>query len=250
MAAEPTVPTAHPQYRRVQIALTRKLAAGDWHPGEAIPSETELARQFRVSIGTLRKAVDALVAGNILVRQQGRGTFVAAHTEDRTLFYFFHIARKDGAKELPVHELLAFRKSRAEADEAAQLGVGRGTPTLRMQNVLKLGGRPVIFDDIVVPAALFPGLNETTYRARESTIYGLYQARHSINVIRISERLSSAIPPPAVAAALGLPAGVPALVIKRVAYTYSERPVEYRVSWVDTREHEYLSDLWKGDIAQ
>jgi len=250
MAVELNLSAAHPQYRRVQIALTRKLAAGDWKPGEAIPSESQLARQFRVSIGTVRKAVDALVAGNILVRQQGRGTFVAAHTEDRTLFYFFHIARKDGVKELPVHELLSFRKSRLEATEAQQLGVGRGTPALRMQNVLKLSGRSVLFDDIVMPAALFPGLNEAAYCARESTIYGLYQARYGINVIRISERLSSAIPPAAVVAALGISETTPALVIKRVAYTYNERPVEYRVSWVDTREHEYLSDLWKGDIAQ
>lgn len=244
------VAAAHPQYRRVRIALTRMLAAGKWKPGEAIPSETQLALQFGVSIGTVRKAVDALVAGNILVRQQGRGTFVAAHTEDRTLFYFFHITRKDGAKELPVHELLSFRKSRAESVEAQLLGIGRGTPTVRIQNALKLGGRPVIFDDIVIPAALFPGLNEKTYGMRDGTIYGLYQARYGINVIRISERLASAIAPSAVATALGMASATPALVVRRVAYTYNERPVEYRVSWVNTREHDYVSDFWKGDSAQ
>lgn len=241
---------ADPLYQQIQIALTRKLAAGAWKAGEAIPSETQLAREFSVSIGTIRKAVDALVAGNILIRQQGRGTFVGMHTEDRTLFYFFHIARKDGVKELPVLELLSFRKTKAESEEALRLGVGRGTPTLRMQNALQLGGRAVIFDDIVVPAALFPGLNEEAYRARGSTIYGLYQARYRINVIRISERLSAAIPPATIAAVLGIPANAPALVIRRVAYSYNNTPVEYRVSWLDSREHEYLSDLWKGDLQQ
>jgi GntR family transcriptional regulator len=241
---------ANSLYRQVQIALTRKLAAGDWKPGEAIPSETVLAQTFNVSIGTVRKAVDELVADNILVRQQGRGTFVGMHTEDRTLFYFFHITRKDGSKELPVHELLSFRKGKAETDEAQRLGVGRGTPTLRMQNALKLGGRPVIFDDIVVPAALFPRLDETTYRERDNTIYGLYQARYRINVIRISERLSAAMPSATVAAVLGMSVNTPALVIRRVAYTYNDTPVEYRVSWLDTREHEYWSDLWKGDLRQ
>ena len=241
---------SHPLYRQVQSALTRKLAAGDWKPGAAIPSETTLAQEFSVSIGTIRKAVDELVAGNILVRRQGRGTFVGVHTEDRTLFYFFHIARKDGSKELPVHELLSFRKGRAENEEALRLNVGRGTPTLRMQNALKLGGRPVIFDDIVVPAALFPRLDEATYRNRDNTIYGLYQARYRINVIRISERLSAAMPTATVAAILGMSVTTPALVIRRVAYTYNDTPVEYRVSWFDTREHEYWSDLWKGDIPQ
>jgi GntR family transcriptional regulator len=247
----PSTPaTAQPQYRRVRIALTRQLAAGDWKPGEAIPSETALARRFGVSIGTVRKAVDELVAGSILVRQQGRGTFVASHTDDHTLFHFFNIARKDGTRELPVHDLLAFRKDKADAEEAQRLGLGRGTPTLRMQNALKLGGRPVIFDDIVVPAALFRGLNETIYRSRDSTIYALYQARYRINVIRISERLSAAIPPVSVASVLELRPHQPAQVIRRVAYTYNDTPVEYRVSWLDSREHEYLSDAWKGDVRK
>lgn len=249
-SASPT-PTG-PLYRRVQAALTRRLAAGKWKPGEAIPSEAELAREFRVSIGTLRKAVDELAAGNILVRQQGRGTFVATHSEDRTLFHFFHIARKDGARELPVHELHSFRTAKAAPAEAAALNVGAGTPVLRMENALKLGGKPVIFDGIVLPAAAYRGLTEAVYRAREGTIYGLYQARFGINVIRISERLSAETAPPAVAKVLGLPANInaPALVVRRVAYTYNDTPVEYRVSWLDTREHEYLSDLWKGDIHQ
>lgn len=249
-AASPT-PTG-PLYRRVQAALTRKLAAGAWKPGEAIPSEAALAEEFGVSIGTLRKAVDELAAGNILVRQQGRGTFVATHSEDRTLFHFFHIARKggDGARELPVHELLSFRAAKAAPAEAAALNIGAGTPVLRMENALQLSGKPVIFDGIVVPAALFKGLTEKIYTAREGTIYGLYQARFGINVIRISERLAAETAPPAVTKVLGLSAQTPALVIRRVAYTYNDTPVEYRVSWLDTRSHEYLSDLWKGDIAQ
>jgi len=248
--ASPT-PTG-PLYRRVQAALTRKLAAGEWQPGEAIPSETMLAQEFGVSIGTLRKAVDELAAGNILVRQQGRGTFVATHSEDRTLFHFFHIARKggDGARELPVHELLSFRSAKAVVAEAAALNIGAGTPVLRVENALKLGGKPVIFDSVTVPAPMFKGLTEKIYTAREGTIYGLYQARFSINVIRISERLSAEIAPPVAAKVLGFTAQTPALVIRRVAYTYNDTPVEYRVSWLDTREHEYLSDLWKGDIAQ
>ena len=248
--ASPT-PTG-PLYRSVQAALTRKLAAGVWKPGEAIPSEAVLAREFNVSIGTLRKAVDELAAGNILVRQQGRGTFVATHSDDRTLFHFFHIARKggDGARELPVHESLSFRTGKASAAEAAQLSVGVGTPVQRMENVLKLGARPVIFDSITVPSALFAGLTEKSFVTREGTIYGLYQARFGINVIRISERLAAEAAPPIVAKVLGLAGAVPTLVIRRVAYTYNDSPVEYRVSWLDTREHEYLSDLWKGDLAQ
>ena len=239
--------TFNPLYKEVKIRITRSLAAGEWRPGDALPSESRLAAQFSVSIGTVRKAIDELVAEKILLRQQGRGTFVATHTEDRTLFYFFHIVGKDGSKELPVTEMLSFRKGKADSEDAARLGIAHGARTLRIQNVLKLGGAPVIFDDIAVPAALFPDLDEDTFGKRGGTIYGLYQSRYGINVIRISERLAAAKPQPQIAGLLGIRHGVPALVIKRVAYTYHDTPVEYRVSWVNTENHEYLSDLWKNE---
>jgi GntR family transcriptional regulator len=239
--------TINPLYKAVKRHITRGLAAGEWKPGAAIPSESRLAAQFRVSIGTIRKAIDELVAEKILLRQQGRGTFVATHSDDRTLFYFFHIVGKDGSRELPVMELLAFRRGRSEAEEGVRLGIPRGGRVLRIENLLKLGGDPVIHDELVLPAMLYPDLDEETFGHRPGTIYGLYQARYGINVIRISERLSAEHAPQRVAALLGLREGTPALVIKRVAYTYDDTPVEYRVSCVNTERHEYLSDLWKND---
>jgi GntR family transcriptional regulator len=242
--------TFNPLYKEVKIRLTRGLAAGEWKAGEAIPSESRLAERFNVSIGTIRKAIDELVAERILLRQQGRGTFVATHTEDRTLFYFFHIVGKDGSRELPVMELLSFRKARANAAEEERLALDPGAPILRIQNVLKLGGKPVVFDEISVPAALFPDLDEAVFGGREGTIYGLYQARYGISVLRISERLAASHPPARAAALLEMTSETPALAIKRVAYTYGDTPVEYRVSWVNTARHEYLSDLWKSEVIR
>jgi GntR family transcriptional regulator len=241
--------TFNPLYKEVKIRLTRDLAAGEWKAGEAIPSESKLAERFNVSIGTIRKAIDELVAERILLRQQGRGTFVATHTEDRTLFYFFHIVGKDGSRELPVTELLSFRKGRASTTEEERLGLARGAAVFRIQNVLKLSGKPVIFDEISVPAALFPDLDERIFGEREGTIYGLYQARYGISVLRISERLAAGHPPSHAASLLEITTETPALAIKRVAYTYDDTPVEFRVSWVNTERHEYLSDLWKNDGA-
>jgi GntR family transcriptional regulator len=239
--------SVNPLYKEVKQRLTRSLASGDWKPGEAIPSETRLAQRFNVSIGTVRKAIDELVAERILLRQQGRGTFVATHSVDRTLFYFFHIVGKDGSRELPSSELLSFRKARASAAEAERLGIESGARTFRIQNLLRLGGKPVIFDEIVVPEARFPDLSESVFRTREGTIYGLYQAHYGITVIRISERLSAAHAPQEAASLLGISPRTPALTIRRVAYTYDDTPVEYRASWVDTERHEYLSDLWRND---
>jgi GntR family transcriptional regulator len=113
--------------------------------------------------------------------------------------------------------------------------------------VLKLAGEPVIFDELRIPETRFPDLNASTFGARDGTIYGLYQSRYGINVVRISERLSAAHPGARIARVLGVSLNTPMLVIKRVAYTYHDQPVELRTSWVNTRHHEYLSDLWKND---
>ncbi len=238
---------SHPLYKEVKIRLTRGLAAGEWKAGQAIPSESRLAHRFNVSVGTIRKAIDELVAERILLRQQGRGTFVATHTEDRTLFYFFHIVGKNGSREVPVTELLSFRRMRAGAVGPDRLGLPAGAPVYRIHNLLRLGGNPVILDEITVPAILFPDLDEHGFRNREGTIYGFYQARYGISVLRISERLSARRAPARAASLLGLDSDAPGLVIRRVAYTYDDSPVEYRVSWVNTERHEYLSDLWKSD---
>lgn len=239
----------NPLYKEVKIRITRSLSGGEWKWGEAIPSEARLAQRFDVSIGTIRKAIDELVADKILVRQQGRGTFVATHTEDRTLFYFFHIVGKDGSRELPVTEMLSFEKAKAGREEAAALNIAHGARVFRIQNLLKLAGKGVVFDKISVPATLFPDLNEDLFGKREGTIYGLYQARYGINVIRISERLSATSVTARIAARLGMRAKAPALVIRRVAFTYDDVPVELRLSCVNTERHEYLSDLWKNEAG-
>ena len=237
----------NPLYKEVKIRLTHSLASGAWKPGEAIPSESRLAKQFDVSIGTVRKAIDELVAEKILVRQQGRGTFVATHTADRTLFYFFHIVGKDGSRELPVTELLSFRGGKATAEEHEALQLERAAPVLRVRNLLRLSGEPVLYDELTIPAKLFSGLTEDIFAQRETTIYGLYQAQWGINVVRIGERLSAVAAPARVASVLGIAPGTPVLLIRRIAHTYHDQPVEYRLSWVDTGRHEYLSDLWKAN---
>ena len=237
----------NPLYKEVKIRLTRSLASGDWPPGAAIPSESRLATQFNVSIGTVRKAIDELVAEKILVRHQGRGTFVATHSADRTLFYFFHIVGQDGSRELPTIELLSFRSGKAGAEEQEALAIDKGAPVFRIRNLLRLAGQPVLYDEITIPDARFEGLTEAMFAQREGTIYGLYQAQWGINVVRISERLSAVAAPAKAASALGLAAELPMLMIRRVAWTYNDQPVEYRVSWVDTRAHDYLSDLWKAN---
>jgi GntR family transcriptional regulator len=232
-----------PLYRAVRRALLRTIEEGGLAPGAALPSETELAASFGVAIGTLRRAVDDLVAEHILVRRQGRGTFVATHTRDRFLFQFFHVERSDGLREAPEVELLSFARVRMDDQAAAALATRAGTPALEFENRLKLQGAAVVHDRIVVPAMLFRGLTEKRLRERPSTIYHLYQSEFGVTVVRARERLRAVAADRASARALGVSIGTPMLQVRRTAIALGGRPVEYRVSTIVTSAHDYVNLL-------
>ncbi|HET9340495.1 MAG TPA: GntR family transcriptional regulator, partial [Casimicrobiaceae bacterium] len=192
-ATVPGVPLPAPLYRELERKMRDALASGEWKPGEAIPAERRLAERYGVSIGTVRKAIDALADANLVIRQQGRGTFVATHNRDRMMFYFFHIVPEGGAKEYPVVRLVAFVRGKADRVEAERLALAPGDPVFRVRNLLFLSGEPIIVDDLSVAAARFPGLTEKQFRDRPSTIYNLYQDAFGITVARSSERLRAGV---------------------------------------------------------
>jgi GntR family transcriptional regulator len=233
-----------PLYRSVKRALLRAIEGGQLPPGGALPNEASLGGALGVSIGTLRHAVDELVAEHILVRRQGRGTFVATHSADRFLFQFFHVERSDGLREVPQVELLGFARQRLVDDAAAAaLGLAPGDPVYSIENRLALQGRPVVHDQITLPAALFKGLTERRLRERPGTIYQLYQSEFAITVVRAVERARAVAADRATARVLGLAPGAPVMRVSRTALTFGDKPVEYRVSTIHTAVHEYVQTL-------
>lgn len=231
-----------PIFKAVKRRMLSALAAGEWKPGEAVPAEPRLAERFGISIGTLRKAIDELVAENVLVRQQGRGTFVATHSRDRMLFLFFNIIRHDGVKEYPHVELVDFRRGRADDETAERLQLAPRAPVFCYRNALRLDGKPVIVDDISVPADLFEGLTAARLRERGNTIYHLYQHAFGLSVVRTAETVRAVGAPQDVATLLEVPRDSPLLLIRRVAFTLNDRPIEFRRSHVNTARHEYQRD--------
>ncbi|OOG27685.1 GntR family transcriptional regulator [Thioalkalivibrio denitrificans] len=231
-----------PLYKRVKSLLTQSLADGEWKPNEAIPSESRLAERFDVSIGTVRKAIDELTAERILVRQQGRGTFVAAHTQSRFLYHFYHVVDEDGIKRFPTPELLQFRRIRAEQNVATRLGLDKGARVIHARNLLRIEGYPVEVNDIYVDAEVFEGLDRDTFSNRPGTIYQLYQERFGLNIIRTSEQLRAVAVDESEANLLDIEVNAPVLQVDRIAFTYHSKPVEYRRSLVNTSRHVYQSD--------
>lgn len=234
-----------PMYKRIKMQLIERLSSGEWKSNEALPSEARLAKQFNVSIGTLRKAIDELAAEKILIRQQGRGTFVAAHTQDRFLYHFFHIVRDDGTKIFPTTQLLSFRKIRCDEAVARLLQLPRNARVAHYRNLLKLEDTPVEVDDIYLSVDSFPDMDRDVLLNRPGTLYHLYQERYGINIVRTSERLQATSADAETAEILNLPPGAPVLSIERVAFTYSDTPVELRRSVVNTEHHAYHNEMAK-----
>jgi GntR family transcriptional regulator len=228
-------------YIQVKRELIADIQAGRFLPGKALPSETELAARFGVSVGTLRRAVDELVAEHVLLRQQGRGTFVGPQDNERFMYQFFKIEGRDGQREFPQIRLLSFDSARANAEEAQALGIAAGARVYRIENLLSLQGRPVVHDRISLSGARFPQLTRERFEQRSGTIYDLYQREFGVTVVGANERTRAEPADPASAALLGLAPNAPVLRVARVALSVDRQPAEFRVSIIDTRAHEFLS---------
>lgn len=242
---EPIAPEAAgmPLYRVVKRALLSAIESGTCSPGSPLPSETDLAGSMGVSIGTLRRAVDELAAEHLLVRRQGRGTFVARHNRDRFVRQFFQVESEDGTREVPEAELVSFERTRCDADVARALALHEGEPIVRFDSRVRLLQRAVVHDRVSLPAALFKGLTEKRLRERIGSGYQLYQSDFGVTVVRALER-ARAVPADRLAARiLGLTPGVPVMQVRRTALTFGDRPVEHRVSVIDTSHHEYVNRL-------
>ena len=237
-------PTFQPLYLQIKGLMERALEAGEWGPGAAIPAEVALAARFGVSQGTVRKAIGALANENLLVRKQGKGTFVATHTEERASnFRFLRVRRNDEQAEYPGNRLVDLRRAKASAEIARRLGVRVGDGVFVLRRVLDLAGHPAVLDDITLPAALFAGLTRARYAAYPGSMYGFFEQVFGVRMLRAEERLTAVAADATSAGLLAVEPGTPLLAVDRVSYTYGDRPVEVRRGLCATRDAHYWNTL-------
>jgi GntR family transcriptional regulator len=237
-------PTFTPLYLQVKALILGGLAAGEWVPGQAIPSEQALAARYGVAPGTVRKAIDALAADHLLVRRQGRGTFVATHTEDAaSRFRFLRIRCDDGRDEYPASRVVDVRRGRAGPAIASSLALPQGEAVVTIRRLLEWGGRPAILDEITLPAGLFRGLTRARLEAYPGSMYGFFEASFGVRMLQAKEKIKAVAAPAGAARLLKLRPGTPLLQIDRVATTFGDRPVEFRRGLCATHAHHYLNVL-------
>lgn len=242
-AAEPA-PAFSPLYQQIKALILRGLQDSEWRPGEAIPSEFELAARFKVSQGTVRKAIDELAAENLLVRRQGKGTFVATHSEAHTQYRFLRLQPDDRALGPSMdRHFLDCRRVRAPADVARVLGLRSGDAAVQVRRTLSSGGMPVVLDDIWLPGALFKGLSLERLEAFPGPLYGFFESEFGVRMIRAEEQIRAVAADADSAVLLGLSEGTPLLSVERLSMTYGDKPVEWRRGLYNTSRHFYRNDL-------
>ncbi len=241
-AAAPS-PTFSPLYRQIKDLILKSLEAGEWQPGDAIPSESELAVRFNVSQGTVRKAIDEMAAENLLVRRQGKGTFVATHSDPRSFFRFLRLVPNEGELQPSRSVPLECGRAKAGADVARMLGLEPGAPIIIMRRLLKFAEDAVVFDEIYLPGELFQDLSLDVLKQSDKSLYDLFESRYGVRMIRAEERLRAVAAEGVAAELLKVAEGSPLLLVERVAFTYGNKPVEWRRGFYATRDFHYFNEL-------
>jgi GntR family transcriptional regulator len=241
-----STPAFSPLYQQIKGLILNSLRAGEWKPGEAIPSEMDLAARFRVSQGTVRKAVDELASENLLLRRQGRGTFVATHAEQQVQFRFLKLVPDSGTRgsEGPAQrDIIECKRGRACADVARALALRTGDTVLQVKRVLSFGGTPIILEDIWLPAAPFKGLTAERLANYQGPMYALFETEFNVRMVRAEEKIR-AIPSSGLhEELLKVKQGFPLLSVERTAYTYRDEPMELRRGYYRTDTHHYHNTL-------
>jgi GntR family transcriptional regulator len=239
-------PSFSPLYSQIKTLILQSLQAGEWKPGEAIPSEMDLAARYRVSQGTVRKAIDELAADHLVVRRQGKGTFVATHEESQVQFRFLKLVPDDGApgSEGPAERrILECKKARATAEIARALGLRSGDAVMQARRVLSFSHVPTIIEDIWLPAAPFKGLTAEKLAGYHGPSYALFETEFNVRMLRADEKIRAVAASAEQAQLLGIAAGSPLLFVERVAFTYRDTPMELRRGYYRTDTHHYHNTL-------
>jgi GntR family transcriptional regulator len=230
-----------PLYKQVYDVLRARLVQGHWKASEALPSEFALADELGVSQGTVRKALNQMVTENMLQRRQGKGTFVAEHTQESTLFRFFRFREREGHDLIPETEVLGSSTRIATAEEQGHLDLESDERVVEIQRLRYLNTEPTIVETIIQPLSIFPDIDKET--EFPNSLYGLYQEKYGITIVQVRDELHAVALPEQFADALKLAAGTPVICVERASINLEGRVVEWSKAYCSTEKFVYFSNL-------
>jgi GntR family transcriptional regulator len=232
-----------PRYQQVRDELVALIAAHHWRPGEAIPTEQALAKQYDVAVGTVRKAVDLLVAEGLLERFQGRGTFVRRASFDSSLFRFFRFQTRQGERRIPESRILRREVVEAPSAVAATLQIPNGSKVIQMSRLRLIDDVPMLAEEIWLPFDRFAAFMQLELEQIGDLLYPVYEAQCNQIIASATETLTVEAIGPLHARLLRIEPGTPAVVIERLAYGYDRQPLEWRRSRGPASEFIYQAEI-------
>ena len=236
-------PDFQPLDKQVYTVLVRRIAEGVWRPAQALPSEQSLAQELGVSQGTVRKAMDALATENLILRRQGKGSYVAEHTQEHILFRFFRLAKPSPKCDRIIPQLgsESVKRRLANRMERSKLQLGKGDQIVEIRRTRQVDGSPRVVEKIILPLKLFPEIDRQ--KSLPNTLYSLYQSEYKVSIAVAKEELRAISANKNDAKALGLNPGAPLLHIDRIAVALNGQLVEWRVSRCNTQDLVYAIEV-------
>jgi GntR family transcriptional regulator len=232
--------STRPLYMQVRDVLAARIAAGEWKPNIAIPNEGDLAREFGVSSGTMRKALELMESERLLRRRQGRGTFVNDQASDELTIRYSNIRTTDGKRITDDVAILSISEASANPAECTRLGLRPDDRVWRVRRVRRHKGKPFMVEDVALPAVLFPHLGEQKELPRRIDVLAQH---YGILLGKGNERVSMGSASPPVAETLHLQTGASILILDRLLHTLDGRAAEWRLGMGHFADKYYLAEI-------
>ena len=226
-------------YIQVRDHLAQQIAEGTLKPGSHLPSELEFADLLGVSLGTVRKALEALESERLITRRQGRGTFVRDHAADARLT-FDNLRTKDGQSIPFTVQFLSAASERANAEEQERLGLETSELVARCRLVRHHVG-PYLFERMSLAVSRFSGLDCAELK-------GPYQLAvlaqdHGVLVGSASESVEIARASTEISALLAVDPETPLLKLDRIIHSLDHVPLEWRIGYCRITDVKYVTTL-------
>lgn len=234
---------AEPLYKRAEQAMVTRIVQRIWPPGHRLPNEFELADEFGVSQGTIRKALIALEGRGLIERAPGRGTIVSRTTPEEALYAFFRLRDPGGALVVPepLSESVAVREASAEE---RRLLPPHEAHVIVLTRVRQHAGVPLALEEMRFSAALCRGMESDL--PLPNSLYPYLQDRFGIAIMSARERVAAVLADASSAKELGVEAGAPLLEVQRQARDLADRIVELRTSRYVTGDARYEVELTRA----
>ena len=241
--AKPLLRDGMPRYRSIREQLLKQILDGKLGRGQSLPSESEMAAEYGVSLGTMRKAIDGLVEQNVLVRQQGKNTFIATRDSATSIRLNFHIVANDDIKQLPAFlQVLSIEPRSANLYEALRLGLEVGGEITEMKRTRVFSDKSIMIEYVYLPKKLFPNFGKRLGASRPALLYELYEEKFGVSVLNFEERVRAVKSTAEDEQLLGCKRGCALLEIERVAFDFDSKPVEMRISRCESSKRYYFNE--------